>query len=389
MNNRLLKLFSLLLFTLLLCPIEVSADDYSYQGTIEIKVGETKYIQLPTNIYSVAITGYYPQGKWVLSDNNDNAEIVSGWGTLQGCKVKGKKAGKNIKLTFSGNSTLYDMLWSFTGYYSIDVVSEDVKVTSISLNSSSISLKEGATKQLTATVSPSNATNKSVTWSSSNETVAVVDGNGKVTAKAKGEVTITCKANDGSGKQATCSVTVTAADPIRVTEITLNYTSASMVVGDTKQLSATISPSNATDKTVSWSSSNTSVATVDNNGKITAKSRGTATITCKANDGSGKLATCEITVSGVKSNSNFKAKTIEGIEIQFHVDDVSSGICRVYGQPAIDKNTTGKITIPSEVEGLKVTKIDYSAFEDCAGITEVNVPNSVEEIASYGFSGCI
>lgn len=388
MNNRLLKLFSLLLFTLLLCPIEVSADDYSYQGTIEIKVGETKYIQLPTNIYSVAITGYYPQGKWVLSDNNDNAEIVSGWGTLQGCKVKGKKAGKNIKLTFSGNSTLYDMLWSFTGYYSIDVVSEDVKVTSISLNSSSISLKEGATKQLTATVSPSNATNKSVTWSSSNETVAVVDGNGKVTAKAKGEVTITCKANDGSGKQATCSVTVTAADPIRVTEITLNYTSASMVAGDTKQLSATISPSNATDKTVSWSSSNTSVATVDNNGKITAKSRGTATITCKANDGSDKLATCEITVSGVKSYSNFKAKTIEGIEIQFHVDDVSSGICRVYGQPAIDKNTTGKITIPSEVEGLKVTKIDLSAFKDCAGITEVSVPNSVEDIANYGFQNC-
>ncbi len=390
MNKLLLKSFCLLFIMQILIHVETYAlrNDYGYQGTVEIKVGETKYIPLLDVVQTMLTysTTYYPSGKWVLSNNSYNVSMVSQ--SMTGCKIRGDKKGDNIKLTFSGNMILYDAIWEYTGYYYVKVVDAEIKVTSISVSPSSTSLKVGETKQLSATVSPSNATNKSVSWSSGNTSIAYVSSNGLVTAKAAGNTTITCKANDGSGKQSTCSVTVTAADPIKVTGITLNYTSASMVAGDTKQLSATISPSNATDKTVSWSSSNTSVATVDNNGKITAKSRGTATITCKANDGSGKLATCEITVSGVKSYSNFKAKTIEGVEIQFHVDDVSSGICNVNGQPAIDKNTTGKITIPSEVEGLKVTKIDHSAFKDCAGITEVSVPNSVEDIANYGFQNC-
>ena len=384
MNKQLLKLLSLLLFALLLCSIEASADDYSYQGTIKIKVGETIYIQLPTSIYSTAITGYYPQGKWVLSNNYDNAEIVSGWGTLQGCKVKGKKAGKNIKLTFSGNSVLYDMLWSFTGYYLIDVI--EPCVSSISVSPSSTSLKVGETKQLSATVTPSSATNKSVSWSSENQSIATVSSNGLVTAKAAGSTTITCKANDDCGTQATCSVTVTAADPIKVTGITLNYTSASMVVNDTKKLSATISPSNATDKTVSWSSSDSDIASVDANGKVTANARGTAIITCKANDGSGVKATCDITVASVKPNTKFTAKTIEGVEMTFY--SRNDGTCYVYGSPCIDKNTTGKITIPNEAEGLKVVEIGYNAFKDCIGITEVVVPTSVEKIEGYAFCEC-
>ena len=297
MSKQLLKFLCLLFIMQILFHVETFSqlkNDYGYQGTIEIKVGETKTIWLIDKVQDMISlsTTYYPSGKWVLSNNFYNATMMSQ--SMQYCKVRGDKKGDNIKLTFSGNMILYDAMWEYTGYYNIRVVESDVKVTSISVSPSTSSLTVGGTQQLSATVSPSNATNKSVSWSSSNTSIATVSSSGLVTAKAAGSATITCKANDGSGKYATCSVKVEA---IKVTEVRLNYTSVPMKIGDTKQLTATISPSNATDKSVTWSSSNTSVAKVSNTGLVTAVSEGTATITCKANDGSGKSATCSIPVS--------------------------------------------------------------------------------------------
>ena len=164
--------------------------------------------------------------------------------------------------------------------------------TGISLNKTSLSLMEGESETLTATVSPSNATDKTVTWSSSNTSVATVSSSGKVTAKAAGSATITAKTVNG--KTATCSVTVTAAT-VYPTGISLNKTSLSLMEGESETLTATVSPSNATDKTVTWSSSNTSVATVSSSGKVTAKAAGSATITAKTVN--GKTATCSVTVA--------------------------------------------------------------------------------------------
>ena len=177
-------------------------------------------------------------------------------------------------------------------------------VTSITLNKTSLSLQTEQNETLTATVKPDNATDKTVTWSSSNTSIATVS-NGKVTAISAGSATITCKANDGSGVQATCSVTVT--DPvIKVTSITLNKSSLSLQTGQNETLTAAVKPDNATDKTVTWSSSNNSVATVTSSGKVNAVSSGSVTITCKANDGSGVKATCTVTVNNpqVKGDVN-------------------------------------------------------------------------------------
>ena len=157
----------------------------------------------------------------------------------------------------------------------------------------------GETQTLTATVSPSNATNKTVTWSSSNTSVATVSSSGVVSAKAAGSATITVKTNDGN-KTATCKVTVTTAT-IAVTSVSLNKSSLSMTVGETQTLTATVLPTNATNKTVTWSSSNTSVATVSSSGTVTAKTAGSATITVTTNDG-GKFATCSITVTSPSTN---------------------------------------------------------------------------------------
>lgn len=172
---------------------------------------------------------------------------------------------------------------------------ESIAVSSINLNRTSLTLTEGEGYSLSASVSPSNATNKEVTWSSSNTRVASVDNYGYVTANSVGSTTITATATDGSGVYATCYVDVESSF-VYVSSISLNYTSLSMTVGDTEYLNHSISPYNATNTDVTWSSSNTSVATVNSNGMVTAKNAGNATITVKANDGSGVKATCTVSV---------------------------------------------------------------------------------------------
>ena len=172
-------------------------------------------------------------------------------------------------------------------------------VTSVALDKTTLALTVGdAAVQLTATVAPEDATDKTVTWSSDKESVATVDATGKVTAVAAGEATITAKAGD---KTATCKVTVTAAT-VAVTSVALDKTTLALTVGDAAvQLTATVAPDNATDKTVTWCSDKTSVATVDATGKVTAVAEGTATITAKAGD---KTATCTVTVTAKASSDS-------------------------------------------------------------------------------------
>ena len=172
-------------------------------------------------------------------------------------------------------------------------------VTSVALDKTELALTVGdAAVQLTATVAPDNATDKTVTWSSDKTSVATVDATGKVTAVAEGTATITATAGD---KTATCTVTVKAAT-IAVTSVALDKSELALTVGDAAvQLTATVAPDNATDKAVTWSSDKTSVATVDATGKVTAVAEGTATITAKAGD---KTATCTVTVTAKASSDS-------------------------------------------------------------------------------------
>lgn len=172
----------------------------------------------------------------------------------------------------------------------------DVPVTGVSLDRTAASLNVGGTVTLTATVSPSNATYKDVTWSSDDETVATVE-NGVVTAVSGGTATITVTTVDG-GLTATCEVTVTE-DTIEVTGVTLDKSEMTLFTdGVTGELTATVSPSNATNKDVTWESSNPSVATVDENGVITPMSAGEVIITVTTVDGN-HTATCKVTVKEV------------------------------------------------------------------------------------------
>lgn len=163
-------------------------------------------------------------------------------------------------------------------------------VTGVTLNKSTLALDTGASETLIATVAPANATNKTVTWTSSDsDKVSVV--NGLVTGVAEGSATVTVTTQDGSFT-ATCAVTVT---DVAVTGVTLNKSTTTLGVGDTETLVATVAPANATDKTVAWSSDDSAVADVTD-GVVEGKSAGTATITVTTTDGSF-TDTCEVTVS--------------------------------------------------------------------------------------------
>ena len=216
--------------------------------------------------------------KW--SSSNEAVATVDSNG-----KVTAKKAGTAVITATSSNGK--------TAGCTVTVKQKEIAITGISLNKSTTSLTEGESETLTATITPSNATgDKTVKWSSSNEAVATVDSNGKVTAKKAGTAVIT--ATSSNGKTAGCTVTVKQKE-IAITGISLNKSTTSLTEGESETLTATITPSNATgDKTVKWSSSNEAVATVDSNGKVTAKKAGTAVIT--ATSSNGKTAGCTVTV---------------------------------------------------------------------------------------------
>ena len=187
----------------------------------------------------------------------------------------------------------YVKIDSQTFYGEVKTFTTDVPVESVSLDKTEYTFNTiGNTLTLKATVLPADATDKSVSWSSDKEDVAAVDANGLVTAQGNGTANITVTTKD-QGKTATCVITVSQ----WVTSISLDKTSLSLEIGEEVTLSVTILPDNANDKTYTWSSSDSAIASVDNSGKVTAKAKGKATIKATANDCSGVNATCSVVVS--------------------------------------------------------------------------------------------
>lgn len=192
-----------------------------------------------------------------------------------------------------------------------------IKVDSISLNNTSLNMIIGETKTLTTNILPTNAYDKSVTWSSSNPDVVTINNNGKVIAKSDGKSIITVKTNDGNHK-ANCEIIVKKTD---ITKIELNRYSWQLYKGDTYNIIATVLPTNATDKTLIWKSENPEVATVDNNGKVTAISKGTTLIRVSTLDQSVKSLFIMHVVNPI-----LKLKTSIGFKTITSTDSVKSGI---------------------------------------------------------------
>ncbi len=202
----------------------------------------------------------------------------------------------------------------FTDTVKVTVRGPVVKVTGVSLDKTAITVKVGSTGQLTASVKPADATDKAVTWSTENQSIATVNSSGVVTGVTVGNTRVTATTADG-GYKATAEVTVLAAD-IAVTGITLNKNKLELMEGDSEKLTVTIAPANATNQKVNWKSDDESIAKVDANGLVTAIAPGETRITAATEDG-GFEAQAEVTVS--------EAKGIEGTYI---------GVVTMNGTPA-------------------------------------------------------
>ena len=215
------------------------------------------------------------------SSNNEAVATVSEDGT-----VTAKSVGTAVITATSTNGK--------TASCTVTVEKKLIPITEVLIDKSSATLTEGDSTTLTATVLPENTTDrKDISWSSSNNDIATVDTTGHVEAKKAGTVIIT--ATSSNGKTAECTVTVEK-KLIPITEVSLSESAVGIIEGNTHKLTATVLPENTTDsKSVSWSSNNEAVATVSEDGTITAKSAGTAVITATSTN--GKTAGCTVTVS--------------------------------------------------------------------------------------------
>ena len=255
--------------------------------TTSLWVGETKTLTAtitPTTVNNTAVN-------WASSDNN--VATVSSKGVI----------------TAKGKGTCTITCTAVDGYGTKSECSITVKqpVASITLSSSSATLWVGDTKTLTAKTTPTTASNTAVNWSSSNSNVATVSSNGQIIAKGKGTCTITCTAADGYGTKSTCKVTVKQ----QVTSIDLGNETLNMLCGTEKTLTPTINPSNADVKTLTWKSTDKSVATITSEGVLTAVSPGTATITCTATDDFKKSSSITVIVEPLDITITDKNPTIK------------------------------------------------------------------------------
>lgn len=205
-------------------------------------------------------------------------------------------ANGKVTAVSKGETTIKALANDGSGVYATCWVYVIRKVSSIELNESAISLYPGQTKSIVATVIPSTANNTQLSWASYNPGVATVSDNGVITGIKAGSTTIIAKAKDGSGVYAICNVEVMR----YVERIDLNHSIIYLDQGDKRQLTATIIPESAGNKTLNWSSSDEWIATVDQNGLVTAVSAtgDPAFIYAYASDGSGMRACCTVYVMG-------------------------------------------------------------------------------------------
>ena len=230
-------------------------------------------------------------------------------------------------------------------------------VSSIGLSESEMTLFAGETKKLTATVNPTDATNRQLAWTSTDEAVATVE-DGTVAARGNGTASIVATSTDGSNIQAICHVTVTTP----VGSIALSETQIEMRPGDFKVLTATVLPESASDKTLTWTSSAPAVVDVQN-GIMLAYSEGTALVTAAATDGSDVTATCKVTVSNTVGIDDVQASpqvaangrhiVIQGIATGTVCKIYRSNGTEVYCGPARD----GRLTYTTQADGVYIVTI--------------------------------
>ena len=230
---------------------------------------------------------------------------------------------------------------------SIKAMTEDVLLSSLTLNQSDAHLKASETLTLVATVGPDEATNKKVDWKSDDETVASVSADGVVTAHKVGQTSIHAIANDGGGAKETCIITV---DPTMVSSITLSQENLKIRKNHTAQLSAIVAPTDATNASFIWSSTNEDVAKVSEDGVISAIAPGDAVIKATSQDGSQVEASCQVKVLPVLKGDSNDDDEINVVDAVNTVNYIFNKVTGTFAFEAADVNSDDHISI-SDVTG--------------------------------------
>ena len=266
-------------------------DEFALPNGVKIQPGDTTYVKsIKADLY-----GYI------------NSDVYANGVKVTGVEGEPSANGSSKMLTYTinsnnwyiiGNTAAHDQCF-YSIEFSIGEGSSPINrsVTGVSLNKNTLTLETGKSETLSATINPTDATNKNVTWSSNNTSVATVNSSGAVSALAAGNATITVTTVDGSFT-ANCAVTVQPAslETVYVTSVELNKNSLSLEAEKNETLTVTINPTNATNKNVTWSSNQPDFVSVSSTGVVTAIEVGIAIITVTTEDGSF-TDTCEVTVT--------------------------------------------------------------------------------------------
>ncbi len=360
------------------------------QAFAQIKDGEATVIQGSTTTVSIGSAYQSTLNRatginYTWSAGSSAISIQSK--TNKACTIKGNTPG-TAKLNYHCSYYIDGYYRTMDFYYDITIKSNTISVTRIEMTPSSATLEIGETIQLSATAYPTNATNRSLNWTTENYSVAPVSNSGLVTARGVGRVWIWARATDGSGAGNYCVVDVK--EPTKVSSIELSETEATMEVGEQLTLTASILPDNANNKSVNWTSDNADVATVVD-GVIIAVSPGECNIKCASTDGSNVSAVCHIVVnepeqhwlSVVLPNGSFSINTtnLETIELKITpdpdytvhsvtIDGVEQDITpneTTLTLPALSHSATVNVVFAST--GISTTIEEISAASDSLHLT--------------------
>ena len=336
--KRLLYVFFITVLFCLSLPANAGWDGYNPPGPYNIALGEELQLFVPEWL------GDYDEYKWECSTSASILYLTFSDGPWN--HVTCKQAFDDEKTVTVRYKNKSDYFWGGPIIYSFKF---KTSVTKINLNAESATMSVGENIILVPTVLPENATNKSVTWSSTNKTVASVEpwgDYGQVFANYPGTAYITCKANDGSGVKATCKIIVSDPKPIEVTGIEVTPSSQTIRVGNSFTPTWKPIPSNAT-TTVTWKSLHPNVATVnESTGEVTGVSKGTATI--RATSANGKTGDCTVTVEELPKGP-VKMVASSGYHTLVLKEDGTLWTCGHNGTGQL-----GNVTIGNHLEFVKI-----------------------------------
>lgn len=370
----------------------------AYQASAQIKDGETTVTVGETTTVSIGLAYQSTLNRatgisYNWSASNSSISIQSR--TSKNCTIKGNTPG-TAKLNYHCSYYIDGFYRTMDFYYDITIKSNIIYVTRISMSPESAALEIGETLQLSATAYPTNASDRSLRWSTEDYSVASVSTSGLVTARGAGRVWIWARAIDGSGAGNYCVIDVK--QPTKVTSIELSETERAITIGESFQLAATVLPENAYNKSLSWSSSNNDVATV-NRGTITAVGPGECDITCESTDGSSVSATCHIIVaepeqywlSVIVPNGNFAINVTDMESVKLRITpDEGYTINSITLDGEVQEHDNGDLVLPklnhNSTLNVVFSSDTHTEVESLGGDTEtVKVTVSDHTVAVTGF----